>query len=140
MTLHSLLSNTSITVHSVNELQHCYLMHVLSGKFGQAYYMVLQLVAETVRLLLSAISTASSSGNSDAEQSLIAVLLMLLIKDIAPHLTAAPALADIATKLVAHIASGPASAAFKAVVTALPTQDKLKLQVICAFTVLQFEV
>lgn len=89
----------------------------------------LQVVAEAFRLLLLAINRASSNGNHEAEQSLLAVLLLLLIKDVAPNLTAAPALCDIATKLVTHIASGPASAAFKAVVTGLPTQDKAKLQV-----------
>lgn len=92
----------------------------------------MQVIAEAIRLLLLAINTASTNGNKAAEQSLLAVLLMLLIKDIAPNLTATPALADIATKLVTHIASGPASAAFKAVVTGLPTQDKLKLQVCSA--------
>ena len=92
----------------------------------------MQVVAEAIRLLLLAISSASTNGNKSAEQSLLAVLLMLLIKDIAPNLTSTPALADIATKLVTHIASGPASAAFKGVVTGLPTQDKLKLQVCSA--------
>lgn len=89
----------------------------------------LQVIAEVFRLLLLTINSASSNGNSEAEQSLLAVLLLLLIRDVAPNLTAAPALSDIATKLVTQIASGPASAAFKVVVTGLPTQDKLKLQV-----------
>ena len=93
----------------------------------QRFIFGLQVVAEAFRLLLLAINSAN--GNHEAEQSLLAVLLLLLIKDVAPNLTAAPALSDIATKLVTHIASGPASAAFKAVVTGLPTQDKVKLQV-----------
>lgn len=89
----------------------------------------LQVIGEAFRLLLLAINSANSNGNSEAEQRLLAVVLLLLIRDIAPNLTAAPALSDVATKLVTHIASGPASAAFKLVVTALPNQDKLKLQV-----------
>ncbi|KAL3149121.1 hypothetical protein ABBQ32_001960 [Trebouxia sp. C0010 RCD-2024] len=88
-----------------------------------------QVIGEAFRLLLLAINSANSNGNSEAEQRLLAVVLLLLIRDIAPNLTAAPALSDVATKLVTHIASGPASAAFKLVVTALPNQDKLKLQV-----------
>ena len=75
-------------------------------------------------------SLVSGEDSSGTEQRLMAVLLMLLIRDIAPRLTASPALADIAVKLVTQIASGPASAAFKTVVTTLPPQDKVKLQVL----------
>ena len=75
-------------------------------------------------------SLVSGEDSNGTEQRLMAVLLMLLIRDIAPRLTAFPALADIAVKLVTQIASGPASAAFKTVVTSLPPQDKLKLQVL----------
>ena len=46
----------------------------------------------------------------------MAVLLMVLIAEIAPRLSASAALADLAVKLVTQIASGPASATFKAVV------------------------
>ena len=101
----------------------------------------LQVVAEAIRLLLLAINHASSHSHSEAEHALLALLLNLLINDIAPKLASAPALADIATKLVTHIASGPAAAAVKAVVAGLPTQDKLKLQVrliCCRHTVLLY--
>ncbi len=84
-----------------------------------------------IRLLLAAISLAGSDNDSDVEHRLMSVLLMVLIRNIAPCLTGSPALAEMAVKLVTQIASGPASAAFKAVVTTLPPQDKLKLQVPC---------
>ncbi|KAL0055345.1 hypothetical protein WJX82_010851 [Trebouxia sp. C0006] len=88
----------------------------------------LQVVAEAIRLLLTAISLVSSEQNSELEQRLMAVLLSVLISDIAPRVSASPALADVAVKLVTQIASGSSATAFKAVVTSLPPQDKLKLQ------------
>ena len=87
-----------------------------------------QVVAEVVRLLLQAISLASSQS-PDAEQELMAVLLSVLIQDLAPHLSAAPALRELAVKLVTQIASGSMSAAFKAVAAKLSPQHKLRLQV-----------
>ena len=89
----------------------------------------MQVVAEAIRLLLTAISLVSSEQNSELEQRLMAVLLSVLISDIAPRVSASPALADVAVKLVTQIASGSSATAFKAVVTSLPPQDKLKLQV-----------
>lgn len=59
----------------------------------------------------------------------MAVLLLVLIRDVAPCVSASPALAEVAVKLVTQIASGSSSVAFKAVVTSLPPQDKLRLQV-----------
>ena len=88
-----------------------------------------QVVAEVVRVLLAAVNLAGSREDSEVEQTVMSVLLAVLIRDLAPCLTACPPLAEVAVKLVTQIASGPASAAFKAVVTHLPTQDKLKLQV-----------
>ena len=89
----------------------------------------MQVVAEAIRLLLTAISLVSSEQNNDLEQRLMAVLLSVLIRDIAPSVSASPALAEVAVKLVTQIASGSSAAAFKAVVTSLPPQDKLRLQV-----------
>ena len=89
----------------------------------------MQVVAEAIRLLLTAISLVSSKQNSELEQRLMAVLLSVLITDIAPSVSASPALAEVAVKLVTQIASGSSAAAFKAVVTSLPPQDKLRLQV-----------
>ena len=86
----------------------------------------LQVVAEQIRLLLAAIVQASTEQQ---QQRLMAVLLMVLIADIVPRMSASAALAELAVKLVTQIASGPASAAFKAVVAGLPPQDRLKLQV-----------
>ena len=83
-------------------------------------------MAEQIRLLLAAIAQASTD---EQQQRLMAVLLMVLIVDIVPRLSASAALAELAVKLVTQIASGPASAAFKAVVAGLPPQDKVKLQV-----------
>ena len=64
------------------------------------------------------------------EQRLMAVLLLVLIRDVAPCVSASPALAEVAVKLVTQIASGSSSVAFKAVVTTLQPQDKLRLQVL----------
>ena len=89
----------------------------------------MQVVAEAIRLLLTAISLVSSERNNDLEQRLMAVLLSVLIRDITPTVSASPALAEVAVKLVTQIASGSSAAAFKAVVTSLPPQDKLRLQV-----------
>ena len=89
----------------------------------------MQVVAEAIRLLLIAISLVSSVQKNELEQRLMAVLLSVLITDIAPSVSASPALAEVAVKLVTQIASGPSAAAFKAVVTSLPPQDKLRLQV-----------
>jgi len=88
-----------------------------------------QVVAEAIRLLLIATSLVSSEQNDELEHRLMAVLLSVLIRDIAPSVSASPALAEVAVKLVTQIASGPSAAAFKAVVTSLPPQDKLRLQV-----------
>ncbi|KAA6419843.1 MAG: hypothetical protein FRX49_10206, partial [Trebouxia sp. A1-2] len=88
----------------------------------------LQVVGEAIRLLLTAISLVSSEQKNELEQRLMAVLLSVLITDIAPCVSASPALAEVAVKLVTQIASGPSAAAFKAVVTSLPPQDKLRLQ------------
>ena len=85
-------------------------------------------MAEVIRLLLQAISLASSHSPA-AEQDLMAVLLSVLIQDIAPHLSAAPALRDLAVKLVTQIAAGSMSVAFKAVAAKLTPQHKLRLQV-----------
>lgn len=89
----------------------------------------MQVVGEAIRLLLTAISLVSSEQKNELEQRLMAVLLSVLITDIAPCVSASPALAEVAVKLVTQIASGPSAAAFKAVVTSLPPQDKLRLQV-----------
>ena len=78
--------------------------------------------------MLQAISLASSQG-PDTEQDLMAVLLSVLIQEIAPRLSAAPALRELAVKLVTQIASGSMSATFKAVAAKLSPQHKLRLQV-----------
>lgn len=88
----------------------------------------LQVVAEVVRLLLQAISLAGSQS-PDTEQDLMAVLLSVLIQDIAPHLSATPALRELAVKLVTQIASGSMSVTFKAVAAKLSPQHKQRLQV-----------
>lgn len=90
---------------------------------------MLQVVAEAIRLLLEAIGLA---GNQlpEVQQSLMSVLLMLMIQDIVPRMSAAPALKELAVKLVTQIASGSTSATFKAVAANLDLQHKLRLQVI----------
>ena len=92
----------------------------------------MQVVAEQIRLLLAAINLSGNQAGSEAQQQhLMALLLLVLIRDIVPHLASSPALAELAAKLVTQIASGPASAAFKAVVAGLASQDRAKLQVGC---------
>lgn len=87
-----------------------------------------QVVAEVVRLVLQAISLAGSQS-LECEQDLMAVLLSVLIQDIAPRLSEAPALRELALKLVTQIASGSMSAAFKSVAAKLSPQHKQRLQV-----------
>ena len=93
---------------------------------------MLQVVAEVIRLLLQAIGLAGEQA-PEVQQDLMAVLLLIMIQDMVPRMSSAPALRDLAVKLLTQIASGTTSASFKAVAANLDPQHKLKLQVLCTF-------
>ena len=90
------------------------------------------MAAETLKVaLLAATSTAAAGAGEAAQGPLMALLVPLLIEAAAPAQGASspsPQLADMALKLITHLASGPAAPAFKAAVAALPLGAKQRLQ------------
>lgn len=86
-----------------------------------------QVAAETLKAALLATTTAAAVSEG-AQASLMQLLVPLLIEAAAPAGTRTPALADMALKLITHLASGPAAPAFKAVVAGLPVGTKQRLQ------------
>jgi hypothetical protein len=74
-----------------------------------------------VGLLASTLGGAAGAGA-------LAVVVPLLVEVAAPPGPPTPALAQLAVRLLTALASGPAAAAFRAAVAALPAPTKLRLQ------------
>lgn len=91
----------------------------------------LQVTAETLKAALLATTTAGALGEA-AQAPLMQLLVPLLIEVASPPAGGAssPLLADMALKLITHLASpsGPAAAAFRAAVAGLPLGAKQRLQ------------
>ena len=88
-----------------------------------------QVVAETLKMLLVSLTVAAQLAPV-AQSPLLALFLPLLIEAAAPEVAPrTPALADVAVKLITHLASGPAAAAFKTALAAMPPAAKQRLQV-----------
>ncbi len=88
-----------------------------------------QVVAETLKMLLVSLTIAAQLA-PDAQSPLLALFLPLLIEAAAPEAAPrTPALADVAVKLITHLASGPCAAEFRQSLAALPPAAKQRLQV-----------
>jgi len=86
-------------------------------------------VAETLKMLLVSLTVAAQLA-PDAQSPLLALFLPLLIEAAAPEAAPrTPALADVAVKLITHLASGPGAAQFRQSLAALPPAAKQRLQV-----------
>ena len=93
-----------------------------------------QVVAETLKMLLVSLSVAALVA-PEAQAPLLALFIPLLIEAAAPEAAPrTPALADVAVKLITHLASGPMAADFKQSLAALPPSAKQRLQVPAAHT------
>lgn len=92
-----------------------------------------QAVAETLKMLLVALSVVTDAGGPEPQRALLDLLLPLLIEAAAPEsVPASPALTDVALKLISHLASGLAAgsaAGFRGAVAALQPSAKQRLQV-----------
>ncbi|KAK9865210.1 hypothetical protein WJX84_003181 [Apatococcus fuscideae] len=85
----------------------------------------LQMAVEVLKVLVTALTAADSLGQA-AQQGIMDLLLPLLCASAAGGI---PALADVAVRLVTHLASGPATApCFRAAVPKLPAATRQKLQ------------
>lgn len=87
----------------------------------------MQVVAETLKMLVVALNISPALADT-APAAVLAVLIPLLIAAAAPETPPVPALADMAVKLVTHLASGPQAPAFRVAVAQLPAGAKVRLQ------------
>jgi hypothetical protein len=78
---------------------------------------------------LAGVDLASRSGSGEAAQaSLLRLLVPALVEVAAPPGQPVPLLADMAVKLLTHLAASPAAPAFRVAAAELPTAAKQRLQ------------
>jgi hypothetical protein len=90
-----------------------------------------QVVAQVLKAGLLAVNCASAMpapGGEAAQSALLRLLVPLLIEVAAPAGPPTPVLAASAVKLLTHLASSPAAAAFRGVAAELPAATKARLQ------------
>ncbi len=87
-----------------------------------------QVVGEMVRVALLVVNLSTTDSQA-VQEAALSVFVPMLIDVAAPVGSRTPALADMAVRVVTHLATGASSAAFKAVVAALPLPTKQRLQV-----------
>ena len=97
------------------------------------FFLTVQVVAETLKMLLVALSVVTEAGGPEPQRALLDLMLPLLIEAAAPEsVPASPALTSVALKLIAHLSSGLAAgsaAGFGGAVAALQPAAKQRLQV-----------
>ena len=83
-------------------------------------------MAAALKAGLLAVNLAAPAGEAGAT-SLLRLLVPTLIEVAAPAGAPTPLLADMAVKLLTHLASGPAAAAFRGAAAELPAATKQRL-------------
>lgn len=83
-------------------------------------------MAATLKAGLLAVNLAAPGGEAGAA-ALLRLLVPTLIEVAAPAGAPTPLLADMAVKLLTHLASGPAAAAFRGAASELPAATKQRL-------------